>query len=174
MAQCASHTTQTKAYGRPASLKRRGQGEGARLGDQPNRIVFHPIKIYQICAGGAMWSFEISTGKIAENGHPQGSGYSGFGDAANDPAKVDERMRGPLPPGKYRIGKAYKHPKLGPICMDLAPLPGTDTFGRDLFRIHGDNKTPEPFDGSHGCLVTARETREKINASRDRILEVTA
>lgn len=121
-----------------------------------------------------MWSYNISSGEIRENGELRGKGYSGFGDAANDPAKVRERMRGPLPPGKYRFGKAYSHAKLGPVCMDLDPLPGTDTFGRSLFRVHGDNKTPEPFDGSHGCLVTARETREKMNGARDRVLEVTA
>lgn len=120
-----------------------------------------------------MWTYRIASRNLFNNGALVGQGYSGFNDCANDPKKVAVKAQGPIPPGKYRIGKAYKHEHLGPICMNLDPLPGTEMHGRSLFRIHGDNSTPAPFDGSHGCIILARPIREKINASQDRILEVT-
>ena len=120
-----------------------------------------------------MWTFRISTGAILGNGLKIGTGYSGFGSDANNPKSVAIKMRGPIPPGKYRIGPAYKHPKLGPVVMNLEPLPGTNTLGRSAFRIHGDNSTPDPHDGSHGCIVCGPAIRKAINASKDRVLEVT-
>ena len=120
-----------------------------------------------------MWTYRITTGHIFRNGLRAGKGYSGYNDCANDPKKVAVKMQGPIPPGKYKIGPAYQHPKLGPVCMNLDPLPGTEMHGRSLFRIHGDNSTPAPFDGSHGCIVLARPIRELINKSQDRVLEVT-
>lgn len=119
-----------------------------------------------------MWQYRISTGVITGNGLKVGVGYSGFGEDANKPESVGLKMKGPIPPGKYRIGPAYTHAKLGPVCMNLDPLPGTDTLGRSAFRIHGDNSTPDPHDGSHGCIVLNRAIRQTINNSRDRVLEV--
>lgn len=119
-----------------------------------------------------MWTYQITTGHISHGGKKVGAGYSGFGDAANDPTKVALRQRGPLPTGKYRIGTAYKHDKLGPVCMNLDPLPGTEMHGRSAFRIHGDNSTPTPYDGSHGCIILPREIRERVNFSDDKLLEV--
>jgi hypothetical protein len=120
-----------------------------------------------------MWRYSIRSRKITENGVEAGIGHSGWGEYANDPTKCNVKKLGPLPPGKYRFGPAYKHDHLGPITMNLEPLPGTDTFGRSLFRIHGDNRTPEPFDASHGCLIAPRDVRMKMIHARDRILEVT-
>src|SRR5690348_9743651 len=98
-----------------------------------------------------MWTYTISSGMIAENGALRGTGYSGRGVGRDNAALAHLAGTGPLPPGKYRFGAPYAHPKLGPACMNLEPLPGTDTFGRSLFRIHGDNQA---HDASHGCLVT--------------------
>lgn len=119
------------------------------------------------------WTFRISTGAIIHDGVKIGSGYSGFGEAANDPSRVKERSVGPIPPGKYKIGPAYKHASLGPVCMNLDPLPETNTFGRSAFRIHGDNSTPAPHDGSHGCIVLSRRLRDIISKSIGRVLDVT-
>lgn len=120
-----------------------------------------------------MWSYSIRSRKLLENGKEIGTGYSGLNDFANDPTKVKEKGRGPIPPGKYRVGPAYKHDHLGPITMNLDPLPGTDTFGRSHFRIHGDNSTPAPFDGSWGCIVLPKMVRERMIFANDRTLEVT-
>ena len=119
-----------------------------------------------------MWTFRISTGAVLGNGQKVGQGYSGYGADANNPKAVAIKMRGPIPPGHYTIGAAYKHPKLGPICMNLEPAFENEMFGRSLFRIHGDNSTPDPHDGSHGCIVLARHIREAISKSTDRALEV--
>ncbi len=119
-----------------------------------------------------MWTYQTRARKLLENGKEAGIGYSGFNEYANDSAHKTVKGKGPIPPGKYRIGTAYKHDKLGPVCMNLDPLPGTNTFGRSHFRIHGDNGTEAPFDGSHGCLVLNRMLRERINFSQDKVLEV--
>lgn len=109
---------------------------------------------------------------MSENGKPRPEPvYSGYGEHRNDPSLCNVPNVGPIPPGKYRIGKAYQHEHLGPVVMNLDPLPGTNTFGRSLFRIHGDNKE---HNASHGCIIAPRSLREAINASQDRILEVLA
>lgn len=96
--------------------------------------------------------------------------YSGTGPGRNNPNMQDVPDVGPIPAGKYKIGMAYDDPTLGKIVMHLDPLPGTNTFGRSLFRIHGDNVE---HDASHGCVIAAKHIREMINTSRDRVLLVT-
>lgn len=78
-------------------------------------------------------------------------------------------MMGPIPPGRYRIGKAYDHPLLGPVTMNLESLVGTQMFGRSLFRIHGNNSEN---DASEGCIVLPPNIRAAI-AKAGGDLEVT-
>lgn len=120
-----------------------------------------------------MWGFNISKGTITNNGLMVGIGYSGHGDGKGNSKLVAVPNVGPIPPGKYRIGKAYDDPGgLGPCVMHLDPLPGTNVFGRSLFRIHGDSiKTPGT--ASHGCVIAPPAVRRAINQSQDRVLEVT-
>ncbi len=98
--------------------------------------------------------------------------YSGRGDFKNDPAQTAVPDEGPIPVGMYGIGPGYDHPELGPIVMNLTPKPGCNTFGRDLFRLHGDSAA-HPGDASHGCIVAPHSLRAAINATQDRILQVT-
>lgn len=98
--------------------------------------------------------------------------YSGRGEHKNDPTATGIVMEGPIPCGKYRIGTAYKHDHLGVYTMNLDPLPGTNTLGRSLFRIHGDS-IAHPGDASHGCIIAPRSLRERINNMNDKVLEVT-
>jgi hypothetical protein len=53
--------------------------------------------------------------------------------------------------------------------MNLTPQPDTDTFGRNLFRIHGNNAAN---DASHGCAIAGPDIRNQINNSSDHILQV--
>lgn len=76
---------------------------------------------------------------------------------------------GPTPQGTYTIGPGHYSPHTGPNTMNLTPAPGTDTFGRDLFRIHGNNAKN---DASHGCAIAPPNVRTQINNSVDRILQV--
>ena len=55
--------------------------------------------------------------------------------------------------------------------MNLTPENGTDTLGRDLFRIHGDNSAHN-HTASHGCIVTGPNVRNLINNGSDRVLRV--
>jgi len=117
-----------------------------------------------------MWTFRITNGAILGNGLKVGTGYSGHGDGRGNPKLAATPMVGPIPPGKYRIGPAYDDPHLGPCVMHLDPLPGTNVFGRSLFRIHGNNAQN---DASHGCVIAPPAVRSAINKSLDRVLEVT-
>ena len=116
-----------------------------------------------------MWTYSIQTGCMSHDGLRIGSGYSGRDDGRNNPKFAAVQNVGPIPPGKYTIGPEYNHPHLGPCVMNLEPLKGTNTFGRSLFRIHGDNSQ---HDASHGCIVIGPACRRAIAASPDKVLEV--
>jgi Protein of unknown function (DUF2778) len=119
------------------------------------------------------WVYNQRTGQIWHNGLVMGAGYSGHGQGKNNPLMEQIKDMGPIPRGTYRIDGAYNHIKLGPMTMNLDPLPGTETFGRGSFRIHGDD-IEHPGCGSDGCIVQSRLTRETIAESDDRILDVIA
>ncbi len=118
------------------------------------------------------WRYDQSNGDITRNGVFVGTGYSGAGRTAatgrNNPAMEAEQGRGPIPRGRWKIGPAYKHPNLGPICMVLTPV-GHEAHGRTLFRIHGNNTAN---DASHGCIIAAPGIRKAIADSGDTELEV--
>lgn len=118
-----------------------------------------------------MWKFQQSTGDLFENHSYEGMGYSGCGEGRNNPLAQAVSCVGPIPQGAYTIGPAYDHPHLGPCVMDLNPMPGTDTFGRSLFRIHGDNVS---HNASEGCIVLGPAIRRAIAACGDSILTVIA
>jgi hypothetical protein len=87
--------------------------------------------------------------------------FSGGRAGAHNRNKVDPRLAnnalathvhsgvhhfGPLPQGRYSMAPHESHP----LKVRLNPLPGTNTFGRGSFEIHGHGDT-----GSHGCIVPA-------------------
>lgn len=117
-----------------------------------------------------MWTYSIVSGEAAENGKKAGNGYSGHAEGRDNPAMCAVPNVGPIPPGQYRIGPAYADPHLGPCVMHLDPLPGTDTHGRTLFRIHGNDAAN---DASEGCVILGPLIREAISKSHDNTLEVT-
>jgi hypothetical protein len=118
------------------------------------------------------WSYKQSDGALTLDGILQDEGYSGSGDGRNNPAMQDVVGVGPIPQGQYIIGDAYDDiGGLGPCVMHLDPYPATNTFGRSLFRIHGNNAAN---DASHGCVILGPATRHLIAASDDRTLVVTA
>lgn len=122
-----------------------------------------------------MWIYSIKSGKLYLDSldNYKGIGYSGYGTLYhNDPLKASEKALGPIPPGKWHIGPAYKHASLGPLTMNLDPYPETEVFGRSAFRIHGDNSTPDPYDGSRGCIILNRLLRTDIAASESKELLV--
>lgn len=118
-----------------------------------------------------MWTYQQSTGELTHDHAYQGMGYSGRAGGRNNPEAQQIEGVGPVPQGLYTIGKAYDHPHLGPCVMNLDPKAGTQTFGRSLFRIHGDNKN---HDASHGCIILGPAIRHLIANSGDTDLTVIA
>lgn len=106
--------------------------------------------------------------------------YSGTRAGRNNLGMVNVPNIGPIPPGLYRIERSRNSKTLGPVVFDLTPMPGTNTFGRTLFRIHGNSADN---DASHGCLILNRDTRDAIakivdvfnyENDNDNVLEVLA
>lgn len=125
-----------------------------------------------------MYTFRQSTGELFLKDVLKGKGWAGQPPHKNDPNGQDIAKVGPLPRGKYKIGPAYHHPKLGPVTMNLTPDPTNEMFGRSDFRIHGfavdDPNTPinETEYSSEGCIIQLRPVREAIAAGADRDLTV--
>lgn len=121
-----------------------------------------------------MWKYEQKSGQLT---NPTGSkvciGYSGHAIGLNDPDEECVPDFGPIPKGKYTIGRFFDDPEKGPIVAHLVPDVDTNTFGRSGFMIHGDNKAGD-HSASHGCIILPHIIRETIMASNDRELEVTA
>ena len=120
-----------------------------------------------------MWTYSQSSGKLSRDGILIGVGYSGLGADKDQPADQDVRDQGPIPQGQWLIGVAYDDRVLGPLAMRLTPGPGTNTFGRSEFFLHGDSLT-SPGNASRGCIVLDRNVREAIASWGDTDLTVTA
>lgn len=120
-----------------------------------------------------MWTYRIATGTLLHDGTFEGTGYSGAGFPTegyrNNPDMTSVIAKGPIPQGKYIIGSAYNHPRLGPCVMPLTPELDTNTRGRSGFFIHGDNAR---HDASHGCIILGPALRHLIDNDRDGLLEV--
>lgn len=115
------------------------------------------------------WTYSQSTGELTAANGSAWRGYSGTGDGRNNPVMQNIPKIGPIPQGSWTIGEAYDDPHLGPCVMHLDPFPDTETFGRSLFRIHGDNLV---HDASEGCVVLGPSIRNLISTSNDKILVV--
>lgn len=119
------------------------------------------------------WTYKIASGQMLGAKGECFQGYSGAGhslaEGRNNPQMVDAVAKGPIPPGSYTIGDPHVSPQTGPYTMDLDPLPGTNDFGRSLFRIHGNNAAN---DASHGCVILPPDARHAVWESGDRVLTV--
>jgi len=117
------------------------------------------------------WTYSQTTGELTQDGTFQGTGYSGTGFGRNNTAAQNVPNVGPIPQGNYTIGSAYDDiGGLGPYVMHLDPTPDTNTFGRSLFRIHGNNINN---DASHGCVILGPAIRQLISTSGDTDFTVT-
>jgi Protein of unknown function (DUF2778) len=120
-----------------------------------------------------MWTWQQAphsmidpSGNVFDSG-----GYSGKGASKNDPAQQCVVDLGPIPRGTYAMGPAMDHPRLGPVAIPLTPDPHNNMCNRSGFYIHGD-KVSDPGNASDGCIILSRSSREAINSSADKILEV--
>lgn len=117
------------------------------------------------------WTYDQSSGLLSHNGAavPGGVGYAGKGAHKNRPASQHLSGQGPIPRGAWTIG-GYSNSK-GPLTITLTPKPGTPTFGRSAFRIHGDS-IRHPGAASEGCIILPYTVRAMIVTSGDHDLEV--
>lgn len=119
-----------------------------------------------------MWTYHQRSGRLLHNGALVGQGYSGDGpefvEGRNNPDMQHIRGKGPIPRGRWRIGKPRNSRNVGPHAMDLTPV-GHDALGRSAFMIHGDDREG---DASRGCIILSRILRRKISESGDTVLDV--
>jgi hypothetical protein len=115
------------------------------------------------------WTYRQLTGELTKDNQFHGRGYSGTGGGRNNPAMQTVRNAGPIPQGRYLVGTPHDTLTHGPRVLGLAPLPGTQTFGRDGFLIHDDNPR---HDASQGCIILDRAVRDRISVSGDDELQV--
>lgn len=118
-----------------------------------------------------MHQWDQSKGEWTYNGVIFAHGYSGLNLGKNNPAMEAAKGIGPIPEGAWTIGDHYDSGNTGPFTIMLTPKPGTNTFGRADFRIHGDSLA-HPGSASHGCIILPRAIREAIVASGDHDLTV--
>lgn len=116
------------------------------------------------------WEYDQSTGVLTHNGAFFAQGYSGVGSGENNPAMEREKSKGPIPRGHYRI--AGSHDTVTKVTIVLQPILGTNTFGRDNFRIHGGKKSGA-LTASQGCIIVDGVVRrQQIVNSGDTMLVV--
>ena len=115
--------------------------------------------------------YNIATGALMLGGAIIAHGYSGAGSSKNNPDAVKYPAAGPIPPGDYKLTGVRDSVNTGPYTILLEPCPGTDTFGRSLFRIHGDS-IANPGTASHGCIILPRTIRQRIWTSGARVITV--
>lgn len=119
-----------------------------------------------------MWTYQISSGKFFRPDNDLlTEGYSGFGECKNNADMQHLESAGPIPEGIWYIHAPRDTAEHGPVVMPLTPLPGTETYGRSGFLIHGDS-IKHPGEASHGCIIVSRTAREQIAASDDKELRV--
>ena len=112
------------------------------------------------------------TGELLDsNNNVLGKGYAGKDKGKNNPDMQQVKGIGPLPRGKYTIGKPYDSPHTGVFTIPLTPDIDNEMFGRDEFKIHGDNLN-DPGNASEGCIIQTRKVRDIVASSIDKILTV--
>lgn len=114
-------------------------------------------------SSAAKWTWDQSAGSLAFEGQVIAFGYAGKGAGKNNPDMQHVQKTGPIPRGLWRMTARINSPNTGPKTIVLEPEPGTDTKGRSLFRVHGDNKT---HTASEGCIILGPDVREKLWARR--------
>jgi Protein of unknown function (DUF2778) len=101
-------------------------------------------------------------------------GYSGHGAGLNNGHAERVHDVGPIPLGRYSIAAPLDPPDhLGPLALPLTAQPGTETYGRGGFFIHGDNSDGNKS-ASHGCVILEHDARKWIVDHRETELEVCA
>jgi hypothetical protein len=128
---------------------------------------------------GLIWVYDQSTGQMIEVGvagipFPVGQGYSGNNNNGlnmNNPNSQGIGYNGPIPQGGWSIGAQTHSNRTGAGVLPLTPINGTNTYNRNAFQVHGDNRW-RSNNASDGCIVIGRGVRDRIAGSNDTLLWV--
>jgi len=119
-----------------------------------------------------MFTWKVKAGELWQGEKKVGSGYSGAPGFVNNPEAEGRRNQGPIPRGKWRIGRPVQvHPRLGRIVIPLTP-DGHSAKGRSAFLIHGDSLS-RPGTASQGCIILPYAVRLFVASSGEVELVVT-
>lgn len=119
-----------------------------------------------------MWTYQQSTGQWIDKLHiVVSTGYAGNGLGKNNPDMEGEPNVGPIPCGQYAIGKGVDRPTTGILSLPLTPKDSGAIYGRNSFFCHGD-LIGSPGNASDGCPIADHTTRQLIDSSTDKILNV--
>lgn len=110
---------------------------------------------------GHLWSPE---GEIVA------TGYSGYGNAKNNPEMEASKNLGPIPRGVYKFGEVYNSLRVGAFSIPLKPFKH-DAHGRTAFVMHGDSRR-NPGNASRGCIILPRAVREFVYENKQHLLVV--
>lgn len=113
-----------------------------------------------------VWKYEQSTGNLYHNGALIDQGYSGVLTNKNNPDRQQVRGMGPLPQGTYRIGATTS--SKGPMTIELHQISG-ESFGRSLFRVHGERRHGPSGFASEGCIIMGPATRRLMRGSSEQL-----
>jgi len=125
-----------------------------------------------------MWTFQNSTGRLFSPAQVLvETGYAGGNlgknpEGINNPVYQYTRLIGPLPVGWYTFGTAVEGSHLGPLAIPLTPDPENDMQGRSGFYLHADT-IGHPRCASEGCIIMSHTTRQLVDSSTDKRLQVT-
>jgi hypothetical protein len=86
------------------------------------------------------WKYVIATGAMYLDGILAGHAYSGHMQSVNNASQQNAEDTGPIPVGRYRIGRPYNHPTRGPLTMNLHPAV-SNVIQKGDFMIHGDTQS---------------------------------
>lgn len=120
-----------------------------------------------------MWNYHQASGVLDHDGLIVGVGYSGAPGGKNNPSMQSVPDVGPIPHGEYFIGDPLDTVEHGPHVLPLTPDPANEMFCRSSFLMHGDS-LDHPGAASKGCIIMARDVRDRVSNSADNRLTVTA
>mmetsp|Transcript_20156 Transcript_20156/g.17851 ORF Transcript_20156/g.17851 Transcript_20156/m.17851 type:complete len:263 (-) Transcript_20156:17-805(-) len=174
IASPSAHKTQVHQSQNSHKSRKSNQGQSNSIGnakqketkqkkdsnDAEKKVADNECWIYSQTTGVLKYGEKEITGKT--------KGYSGVGDGLNNPDKEDVGFVGPIPRGKWKIGKVDT--SKGAITIHLDPV-GHNAKKRYAFRIHGDNGDMNKS-ASEGCIILPKDIREKISLSNCKTLIV--
>ena len=120
-----------------------------------------------------MWIYDRFTGVLRRGTLYVYKGcYAGHGAGLNNTAMQNVHDIGPLPAAIYDMTAIVNSPHTGQQTIVLKMRAGYEDFGRDGFRIHGDNGKGDKS-ASNGCIIQdGAANRLVVWNSGDHVLQV--